>query len=294
MRRKTHNRVVRRLVALPMLALMVALAACSSGVKNVDSTSATATTSGTCSAGLSGTWMHEFRGVTVATPWTPVGERKFFNCSAGTASNGDSPITGLKGGRTYQIRISAAWSANGQSASGYFDSAGTNGGTNYTTFTTPEEVQFVSLPPETFRTTDPETGAVLAQAAGNCGRPKEISNPRVLESTAGTDLVKINLTTAWKYCNGQITKMYEAGASCVPTSWGLKSGWSCGAVEKKRAISTGGNPEHGAYTYTYVILWQNPIPTLSWDKSSKFWCATNQISGSGAHKRTGSCDIQPW
>jgi hypothetical protein len=87
--------------------------------------------------------------------------------------------------------------------------------------------------------------------------------------------------------------MYPAAAECNVKFAGNVAGVDCREITRIRAYSQGGDPEYAVYTYSYYLVQTVPykggIPGPTWRR-----CATNQISGSGAHRRHGSCDIQPW
>jgi len=233
--------------------------------------------------------MYELQDVTANSPWKPVGERQFFDCDKHEFGSFPARVSGLAPGHTHRFRIYATYSLNGQSGSARFDADGTKNGTHYDQFTTPDVTQVAELPPETYWATDSDGSAIAASC-----KIKEITNIRKGSSTLGTHLWTVRLTTAWKYCNGwDIVRMYPASAECNLTTAGTLAGWSCGDITKIRAVNYGGNPEHAAYSYSYQLHWESPIYGALFQQNKR-WCATNQISGSGAHKRTGSCDVQPW
>lgn len=143
-----------------------------------------------------------------------------------------------------------------------------------------------------------------AVAAGNTS-PKTITNhrqrkERVDVSNAASPkapVLDFTLQTEWAFKNGQVTKMYPANAHCKPTTFGTGRGWHCKNPDgtKVRANCYGGNPEHCAYTYSFDIYREIWLPVIGgWTVQEDRWCLTNQISGSGAHYRHGSCDHRAW
>lgn len=143
-----------------------------------------------------------------------------------------------------------------------------------------------------------------AIAAGNTS-PKTISNERNRKERADPryaqpklSVLNFKLKTEWAFKNGQVTKMYPANAHCTATSFGLSRGWHCSNPDgtKVRANCYGGSPEHCAWTYSFDIyreIWVPVIGTI-WRVQEDRWCLTNQVSGSGAHYRHGSCDRKAW
>lgn len=279
------------------LVLVAAVAGCSTNpATSVDSNGATLNADGNCATGLKGWWVYQIRDINANQGFKTVGPQHDFACNSntGTVALESYRVTGLGSGRPYDYRIYANWYTPSDRSwhTGAFDANG-SANSNYDSFTTPDVAQVDASASSPERFVAPPDG--ISVAAGSGCKVKEITNPRQLKSRPfGTHLGTIRLTTAWQYCpNGTIRKMYSAGADCSITDAGRVAGWSCGPIAKIRAISTGGSPEHGAYTYSYIFDWVSPI----WGdvlKSQKRWCATNQISGSGAHRRHGSCEIQPW
>jgi hypothetical protein len=223
-----------------------------------------------------------------------VGWLNYFNC---TGPSGWTKLVSQVWGPGLSCNTQHVYRLGTTKAAGqpitYYDANGTQNGAVYHGFVTspcppmPTVQQVAEDPPEQF-ISDPD-GLPIASGC----RVKEIKNPRRGHSTLGTHLWTVRLTTAWKYCNGDIVKMYPAGSEFWTTSAGAVAGWRClHQGTKIRAINTGGNPEHGAYTYAYDIEFKPPYSPFV--LGVKHWCATNQISGSGAHRRHGSCDIQPW
>jgi hypothetical protein len=280
-------------VAVVATALVMLLGACDTQpATEVTPNSAVLNGKGACAAGLAGWWRYQIRNVSAGGSFYGVGPQHDFNCSANTAEVAlpGHRATGLNSATYYEFRIRTQLN-NGDSF--WQDANGTRNGTAYDWFITPSPPVNVvdEHPAETYPSIDPETGGPVASAAG-C-HTKEITNTRRAHSSwFGTHLWTIQLRTAWRYCNGQIVKMYPAYAQCWTTSGGSVSGYECKNPDgaKVRAISTGGTPEHAVYTYSFRIE-----QTIRGHRIfSTLWCATNQISGSGAHRRHGSCDIQPW
>jgi hypothetical protein len=128
---------------------------------------------------------------------------------------------------------------------------------------------------------------------GRGGRCKEVSNIRTKHSPLSTHLWSVRLDTRWCFLGGRVTKIYPAHFTyCWPSSAGALVGYRCENPEgsKVRANCYGGNPEHCAYTFS----WHVTGTITGYQFYSDIWCATTQVTGSGAHKRHGSCSLQPW
>jgi hypothetical protein len=283
----------RALTGALMTVGVIVLAGCDTQpATDVHATAATLNSKGACYAGVGGWWRYQIRDVTAGGSFHGVGPQHDFSCSSNSAEYPlqAERIGGLTPGRVYEFRIRTQLS-NGQAVT--FDSVGANGGSNYDWFHTPINAGAHEVhPPETQVSHDPDTGQPIASPSGNCG-VKEIKNTREGTGELGIKYWTLRLTTMWKYCNGQVTKMYPAAAECWTTIPGNLAGVTCGTITKIRAVSQGGNPEHAIYSYSFILNQTLPykggIPGNTWR-----WCATNQISGSGAHRRHGSCDPQPW
>jgi hypothetical protein len=271
--------------------LVLVLGACDTQpATDVQSTAATLNSKGACANGLNGWWRYQIRNASTGGSFQGVGPQHPFSCGANTAEYPLQAVraTGLTPGHAYEFRIRAEYNGTADT----FDSVGARGGTNYDWFVTPSNIQVTDGPvTERYLSSDPETGEPVATASG-C-RLKEINNPREGKSDGIITVWKIELRTMWKYCNGRIVKMYEAYPGCHITPAGTVMGWTCAAKEKIRAVSLGGNPEHAVQTYSYSFIQyaaiKGGIPI-----SSARWCASNYLSGSGAHYRNGRCDLVPW
>jgi hypothetical protein len=166
----------------------------------------------------------------------------------------------------------------------------------------------VDLPPETFSCPPGEVCTASAAAPHGC---KTINNPR--EKMGRVDpndpifgkgrywapLIQITFKTTWCYRNGDITRMDPPDAYCKVTTLGRIRGWACDNPDGHAvfpAKRTGGNPEHGAWIYSFTIHqsvyipWLGEVVKIRDDR----WCAGNQVSASGAHKRHGRCSLQSW
>jgi hypothetical protein len=276
-------------IAVAAVAAM-ALAACDTQpATDVVTNAATLNAKGKCDgAGARGTNQYQLRDHTGGGPFYNVGPRFAFNCTAATAEVALNPHreTGLKPGNTYQFRLVTRLD-NGSVL--IWDANGTNGGGAYDSFTTESIVPVDHHPAEAY-VSSPDGSATAA----GC-RNKEIQNIREGRSWPfRTHLWTVVLRTRWRYCsNGQITKMWPASTECWTTWAGAVTGYNClNQGTKVRAVSNGGNPEHAVYTYSFQI--EGVVPGRDIVFFKERWCATNQISGSGAHRRHGSCDPQPW
>jgi hypothetical protein len=283
---------VRKITAVAAAALLIALAACDTEpATDVTSVAATLNGKGSCSPGLAGNWAYQIRKAG-SSNWDYVGGWHSYDCGGGTT--GEAALQAerahyLTPGATYQYRIINVGNNGSQQL---FDSAGTSGGTNYDTFTTPQTI-VEDLPVEERDVTVEEFGSEANAAAAGC-RAKEINNPRVYKVgiLIKEVVVNFNLRTRWQYCHGQVTKMYPATTDCAPTKGGAFEGYGCYNKTKVRAYSLGGDPEHAVYTYSYLIQGKDPIHAITFD--SKTVCMSNYVSGSGAHYRNGRCDLVPW
>jgi hypothetical protein len=274
---------------------IIALAACDTEpATDVTADAATLNSKGACAGAYGGSNQYQLRDFTANGGWFDVGPRYRFDCTAATQEVplNSYRVGGLKPSNAYQFRLVSRLD-NG--AVQTWDAAGTNGGTNYDWFGTKDAVSAVDeQPAETILTYDPETGGPLASAS-SCPAPKEIKNIRK-GLAAGVLVFKVVLRTQWKYCKGQI-RWSSSSASCDTTFVGDSTGFKCldPYGHEVRSVSYGGNPEHSEYTYSFRIKQTGPGPggiTITWYSST--WCASNAISGSGAHRRTGSCDVTQW
>jgi hypothetical protein len=277
-------------VVVAGVVVLMALSACDTQpATDVNTSAATLNAKGKCDGGgYGGTNQYQLRDHSAGGGFYNVGPRFRFDCGAATAEVAlpSHRVTGLKPGNWYQYRFVTrldngtvlTWDANGTNGGGYFDGFATEG-----IFAADEHAAeaYVSSPDGT-------------ATAASC-RNKEINNRRLGRSSIfRTHLWTIELRTTWRYCGGQIVKMWPASAHCWVTTAGAASGYKCldpGGV-KVRAISNGGSPEHAVYTYSFRI--EGRLPGTDYAFFSTRWCATNQISGSGAHVRHGSCEVQPW
>ena len=283
------SRVFRRGgFAVAVVAAMVFAACDTEPASEVYTSAATLNAKGACPGdGVRGSNQYQVRDYSGGGSFTNVGPRFTFDCSgvSGEVALPRYRVEGLKPGNTYQFRLVTRLDTGDVVT---WDANGTNGGSAYDAFTTESIIADDDHPGEEY-VSSPDGSATAA----GC-KNKEIKNIRRGRSFAfRTHLWTIELRTRWRYCsNGQITKMWPASAQCWISSAGALVGYRCADPEgvKIRAISTGGNPEHGAYTYSFRI--EGVLHGIKF--FSERWCATNQISGSGAHRRHGSCDIQPW
>jgi hypothetical protein len=273
--------MVRRKISVVLAAgVLLALAGCDTQpATNVTSDAATLNAKGGCSGTEAGSNQYQLR--ERGGSFVDAGPRYSFACNgqgAEVALN-SSRIGGLKDDTVYEFRLVSRLNT-GQVYT--WDSAGTNGGNDFDTFYTPLRPVEETTTFSQFPTTDPETGEVLATAAGNCGRPKEATRNATMKSWTGITIGKTHLMTPWKYCNGLITKMYPADASCQVPAFAGTLGWSCNGPSKIRAYSTGGNPEHAVYTYKYRFERWIPIKGVLVNVQNVEWYSTIQISGSGS------------
>lgn len=273
-----------------LLAVMVLAACDTQPATDVNTSAATLNAKGKCDGGgYGGTNQYQIRPVNSNVGFYDVGPRQRFDCGGptGEVALPSHRETGLAPGTLYAFRYVSRLD-NGSVHT--WDANGTNGGTAYDTFTTESIVAVDEHPAEAF-VSSPDGSATAA----GC-KNKEIKNVRRGRSAPfGTHLWTIELRTTWRYCsNGSIAKMWPASAQCWMTSAGSASGYRCLDPEgvKIRAASVGGNPEHANYTYSFRIEGRDPLKAIAF--FSTRWCATNQISGSGQHRRHGSCDVQPW
>jgi hypothetical protein len=159
----------------------------------------------------------------------------------------------------------------------------------------------------------PETSFCLpgefCTASGTPTGCKTIKNPRTKTEivdprrpfTKGNRLPVIQITfeTTWCYKNGNITRMDPPNAHCHVTLFGLGRGWRCANPDGHPVFPgrrTGGNPEHGAWIYSFDIyreVWAPIVGEIVRVQEDR-WCAGNQVSASGAHKRHGHCSLQSW
>jgi hypothetical protein len=274
--------------------LVLVLGACETDpATNVTQTEATLNAKGKCYKGLNGWSRFQLRDATAGGSFFGVGDRYTYNCGSDTGyvQFDGRRIGGLSPGRGYEFRLRTELN-NGQQF--WTDSVGTQGGTNYDSFITQVETVVASdeHPAEQYLSAAPDGEAI----ASGC-KVKEIKNIRKAHSVVGIHLWTIELRTAWKYCSGgMITKMYPAYASCQTTAAGASLGWACLDRDgvKVRAISQGGNPEHAVYTYSFRLERSTIFKGVRIVLASTKWCASNYVSGSGAHYRNGRCDIVPW
>lgn len=290
MGRKELTQSVGMIAAI--LAVMFLAACDTQPATDVTESAATLNAKGACFAGTSGTWEYQLRPTGTNLGWSQVGPRQVFSCPQNT---GEVALTSQRANylipdMPYAVRLVSRLDDGTVQT---WDADGTNGGVNYDTFRTgvvvetelPETVEYVSP--------DADDPAASASSAAGC-RTKELKNPRLLESwPLKVDLVKYTLRVRWSYCaNGQIVKMYPAVHECAPTSAGSIAGYDCASVQKIRAYSLGGNPEHAVYSYSWVIKGKDPVKAITF--FSKTVCASSYVSGSGAHYRNGRCDLVPW
>jgi hypothetical protein len=280
----------RKLSLIAAAAVIVALAACDTQpATDVATQAATLNAKGACAGGgYGGTNQYQLRNVSAGGGFYDVGPRFRFDCTqaTGEVALNSHRETGLTPGTRYAFRLVSRLD-NGSVQT--WDANGTNGGTAYDTFVTEQIVAVDEHPADAF------VGSPDGSATASSCRNKEIRNIRRGRSSVfGTLLWTIELRTTWRYCsNGKITMMWPATTDCFPSSAGASLGYDClNKGTKIRAISTGGNPEHAVYTYSYDIVGKEPFKGITFFRAR--WCATNQISGSGAHYRHGSCEIQPW
>jgi hypothetical protein len=282
------SRLTRMGTAVAALAAL-ALAGCDTQpASEVTTSAATLNAKGKCDgAGPRGSNQYQLRDYSGGGSFYNVGPRFEFNCTgpSGETALPRHRVQGLKPGNTYQFRLVTRLN-DGQVF--IWDANGTNGGGAYDAFTTEGIVAVDDHPAEEY--VSPPDGSATAAGCKN----KEIKNVRRGRSwPLGTHLWTVELRTRWRYCSdGYITKMWPASAQCWISSAGALVGYRCVDPEgvKIRAVSTGGNPEHGVYTYSFRIEGVFQIYKFF----SERWCTTNQISGSGAHRRHGSCEIKPW
>jgi len=269
----------------------MALAACDTQpATDVTTNAATLNAKGKCDfAGIRGTNQYQLRDHTGGGSFLDVGPRFAFNCTraTGEVALNQHRVTGLLPGHMYQFRLVTR---HHDGTVHIWDANGTNEGGAYDTFTTDSIVAVDRHPAEQY-VSSPDGSATAA----GC-RNKEIKNVREGRALLiGIHLFSIELRTRWRYCsNGQITQMWPASAECWVTSAGAFAGYRClnPTGHKIRAVSNGGNPEHAVYTYSFQI--EAEAPRTGFKPFSARWCATNQISGSGAHRRHGSCEVQSW
>ena len=279
--------------ALVIMALL-ALAGCSTNkAKDINSSGATLTGDGKCLAEETATWWYQLRNNSEGQSFRDVGPAHTYTCNGatGVVPISEHRVSGLADGDIYEYRIRARFNGADQ----FYDASETDGRTEYDWFYTPQVLGAESsTTSEIWATTDPETGVALAGAAGNCGRPKEKARDATQKSLVGLNLWHTHMMVAWKFCNGQITKMYTADVSSRVTDFGGTFGWHARTPEKVRAYSTGGNPEHAVYTYRFGFYRIIPFKGVGIQVQNKDWCSTIQISGSGAAFTHGSCSIQNW
>ena len=285
----------RKITVVVTAAALMALAACDTQpATDVTDSAATLNGKGACAAGASGHYQYQLRQVTNTgggvSAFADAGPRFTFACSgsSGEVALGSHREQYLRPSTGYEFRLVSRLD-NGTVQT--WDSNGTNGGSAYDSFTT-GPVTEQEEPVEVRDVTAEDLAGDPSAAAAGC-RSKEINNRRAISSwPLKRVLVNYNLRTRWRYCKGQVTRMYAASTDCAPTSEGAFGGYRCDHVTKVRAYSLGGNPEHVVWTYSWLIL--GKVPTKDVYFFSKTVCASNYGSGSGAHYRNGRCDLVPW
>ena len=284
--------LTRRFGVVAAALVILVLAACDTQpATDVTESAATLNAKGACTAGVAGTWEYQLRPVNSNVGWQRVGPPHDFSCGQNT---GEVALTAerakyLAPGTLYAFRVVSRLNNGTVQA---WDANGTNGGTAYDTFTTGTVIETAESPPA-YEPTDPDDDPV-ASAAG-CRR-KEIKNPRVGWSwPSHIKLWTLTLRTRWRYCNGQVTRMWPAVPECDITSAGVAAGYKCEESQKIRAISLGGDPEHVVWTHAWQVVGRDPIFHVPF--YSKRWCASTYASGSNKpdnHYRNGRCDLVPW
>jgi hypothetical protein len=290
------RKLTRRVGVVAAALLVMALAACDTQpATDVTESAATLNAKGACTAGVSGTWEYQLRPVNSNVGWSRVGPARSFSCgqNTGEVALDAQRAEYLHSNTLYAYRVVSRLSNGTVQA---WDANGTNGGGAYDTFTTGSYQAVDEYPPAEF--VQPEGEDPVAYAAMGC-KTKEIKNiRRMTKGVFKRVMFKLTLRTRWTYCSdNQIHKMYPASATCELTDDGQANGWICDDTPSKiRAVSTGGDPEHGAYTYLWNMVAKDPFRLIPYDTAN--WCATNQISGSyrvsDNHRRHGSCEIKPW
>jgi hypothetical protein len=290
----------KRKLGLAALLAVMALAACDTQpATNVTSDAATLNSKGACGSGAyGGTNQYQLRKITDtgggASAFSDVGPRFRFDCNGAT---GEVALNshrqgGLAEGNVYEFRLVSRLD-NGSVQT--WDANGTNGGGAFDSFYTPIDLSNTTEEQSAaWATNDPDTGMPLATAAGNCGRPLEVKRDATQKSKVGLNLWDTHLMAPYKYCNGQITRMYAADASSRLTNVAVTLGWHKDAPEKVRAYSSGGNPEHAIYTYRFHFYRIIPIKNVGVQIQQKDWCSTLQVSGSGAWFTHGGCEPRSW
>lgn len=129
----------------------------------------------------------------------------------------------------------------------------------------------------------------------NCtGAAKIINNHRTIEAWTGRDFFSYELTTPWKFCNGQVTQLYPAEPDQEPKH----PDWRYVGREKVRAACYGGTPERCAWSYRWHFVKDLPTvhvgPVTIDPDVHRYVCVTTQVRGDGAHYRHGSCDLRAW
>lgn len=276
----------RKLGLVAALLAVMALAACDTQpATEVSSDGALLNAKGACTAGTSGTWEYQVaRTDMIPIEWQRVGPRHTFSCGQNTGEIAfpAERVKYLTPNNRYPFRLVSRLS-NGSVQT--WDSQGTNGGTNWDWFTTTDIIVEESSSEST-------TDVVATASANTSCSTKHKTNRREGKSTLFRELLwVVELRSNWRRCNDGTIRWATANSDC----WGEAIGYSCKVGNDGKLVnnySTGGNPEHWVHTGRYQISGKDPITGFEFLKRS--WCATNQLSASGATRLHGRCDPQPW
>jgi hypothetical protein len=276
----------RKLGLVAALLAVMALAACDTQpATEVSSDGALLNARGACTQGQTATWWYEvMRTDFVPLEWQRVGPKHSYSCASNTGEVAiqSERVKYLSPNNRYPFRLVS------QLPDGTvlrFDSNGTNGGMDYDAFWTTDVIVEES-------SSEATTDVVATAAANTSCSTKHKTNRREGKSTLFRELLwVVELRSNWRRCNDGTIRWATANSDC----WGEAIGYSCKVGNDGKLVnnySTGGNPEHWVHTGRYQITGADPITGFVFLKRS--WCATNQLSASGATRLHGRCDPQPW
>lgn len=272
--------------------LVVVLGACDTEpAVDVSQSQATLRAKGACYAGVSGWWRYQIRDASAGGSFFGVGPQVPFSCGANT---GEYPLQsyrvgGLRSGHLYQFRIRTQLD-NGQALT--FDSAGTQGGTNYDAFRT--------RPPDPY-VIDDNTGDVPVVAP---------DNDDLLAGASAVSRCKRglnNIRNKYFVVDGSLTKIYFGGQR---TNWC----WTGGSIVRRHtefprgytAVVTSGSVDYYVWSSScqtghasclvraeFHARMDAALPVIGIEIGvNETYCVGTRIYAGGAHSRNisgGSC-----
>jgi hypothetical protein len=277
-------------IVVAALVIMLLAACDTQPATDVTTDAATLNAKGKCEVKAGGYNQYQLRDYDANGGWFDVGPGYRFDCPGPGTSDvalQSYRVGGLKPANAYEFRLVSRMD-NGSTQ------IWNSGDGTYDWFTTKSTVsQTAWLPAEEF-INDPETGEASASTS-DC-RWKEIKNVRQ-GMASGVLVFWVTERTQWKFCRSdQQIRKSNASASCTVNALGSTYGFKCldpNGVQV-RSVSYGGSPEHSEYTYKYRLEQSRSIKGIKITFWSSTWCTSNAISGSGAHRRSGSCDPIVW